>query len=195
MFDRLVAQGQLRVVAQGPVVERAFDPDAVIADLQQEMAEAASRLEYERAALIRDQIAELKVGGGIDKISPSPRPVKYNRKRAKRGAESAEPVKVRKIDTFVDELATVVRDLDIDRFHLLGHRGQLHQARIADCAGGLFTKRLRPLQRIVDHEVGEFAHLRHDHFIAFGRGGLSGRGPEAGGQCGRVRESAQSSGR
>lgn len=31
MFDRLVAQGQLRVVAQGPVVERAFDAVAELA--------------------------------------------------------------------------------------------------------------------------------------------------------------------
>lgn len=39
------------------------------------------------------------------------------------------------VDTFVDELATVVRDLDIDRFHLLGHSwgGWLAQQYVLDC--------------------------------------------------------------
>lgn len=39
-----------------------FDAAGLIAELEKDMAEAASRLEYERAALLRDQIAELKSG-------------------------------------------------------------------------------------------------------------------------------------
>jgi excinuclease ABC subunit B len=38
---------------------------------------AAASLEYERAALLRDQIMELKNGSGISKIEPKRRPVKY----------------------------------------------------------------------------------------------------------------------
>ena len=39
-----------------------FDAAGLILELERDMAEAASRLEYERAALLRDQIAELKSG-------------------------------------------------------------------------------------------------------------------------------------
>ena len=37
-----------------------------IRELEQEMAEAASKLEYERAALLRDQIRELKKRAGLN---------------------------------------------------------------------------------------------------------------------------------
>ena len=43
-----------------------------------EMMIAANNLEYEKAALLRDQIAELKAGTGIDKIEPKRRPVSYS---------------------------------------------------------------------------------------------------------------------
>ena len=48
------------------------DVAAVIAELQDEMAEAASKLEFERAALLRDQIATLKSGDfkKLSKTSP-----------------------------------------------------------------------------------------------------------------------------
>jgi excinuclease ABC subunit B len=39
-------------------------------ELEAEMAQAAASLEYEKAALLRDQIRELKAGAGILKISP-----------------------------------------------------------------------------------------------------------------------------
>ena len=45
------------------------------------MVIAAANLEYEKAALLRDQIAELKAGTGIDKIEPKRKPVKYGKGR------------------------------------------------------------------------------------------------------------------
>ena len=44
---------------------------------------AAANLEYEKAALLRDQIAELKSGTGISKIEPKKKPVTYG--KPKRG--------------------------------------------------------------------------------------------------------------
>ena len=44
------------------VAESADDVAAVIAELQVEMQEAAGRLEFERAALLRDQVNALKSG-------------------------------------------------------------------------------------------------------------------------------------
>ena len=62
--------------------------------LEEEMMHAAANLEYERAALLRDQIMELKSGTGIAKIEPKKKPVKYGAggfgkgrgKRSKAGA-------------------------------------------------------------------------------------------------------------
>ena len=44
------------------VAESAGDVAAVIAELEEEMQEAANKLEFERAALLRDQINSLKSG-------------------------------------------------------------------------------------------------------------------------------------
>jgi excinuclease ABC subunit B len=44
------------------VADSPDDVAAVIAELQDEMQEAAGRLEFEKAALIRDQIDSLKSG-------------------------------------------------------------------------------------------------------------------------------------
>jgi excinuclease ABC subunit B len=49
---------------------------------------AAANLEYERAALLRDQIVELKNGSGIAKIEPKQRPVKYGRGRTARSLKA-----------------------------------------------------------------------------------------------------------
>lgn len=54
-----------------------FDVGELLRELEAEMVEAAGNLEYEKAALLRDQIAELKSGTGLDKIEPKPKPVKY----------------------------------------------------------------------------------------------------------------------
>jgi excinuclease ABC subunit B len=56
-----------------------FNLTEVLRELQQEMEIAAANLEYERAALLRDQIMELKSGTGISKIEPKRKPVKYGK--------------------------------------------------------------------------------------------------------------------
>jgi excinuclease ABC subunit B len=61
-----------------------FNVSEVLRELEGEMQIAAGNLEYERAALLRDQIMELKNGTGISKIEPKRRPVKYGGKRGNR---------------------------------------------------------------------------------------------------------------
>jgi len=58
-----------------------FSLSETLRELEQEMVTAAGNLEYEKAALLRDQIAELKAGTGISKIEPRRKPVKYGRGR------------------------------------------------------------------------------------------------------------------
>ena len=55
-------------------------------ELQQKREMAAANLEYERAALLRDQIMELKDGTGISKIEPKRGPLKYGKKTNRRTA-------------------------------------------------------------------------------------------------------------
>ncbi len=65
-------QGSLRIYQRGKEVESSLvaesgsdiDTLAVIRELEEEMQEAASKLEFERAALIRDQINQLKEQAG-----------------------------------------------------------------------------------------------------------------------------------
>ena len=57
-----------------------FDAADLLKELQAEMIEASSKLEYEKAALLRDQVNELKKQLGIDKIEPkgaAPKQVTY----------------------------------------------------------------------------------------------------------------------
>ena len=54
------------------------DVAAVIAELEEEMQEAAGKLEFERAAVLRDQINSLK--SGDYKRSPEPAPAGGSRK-------------------------------------------------------------------------------------------------------------------
>jgi excinuclease ABC subunit B len=56
-----------------------FNLTEVLRELEEEMQLAAANLEYERAALLRDQILELKNGTGLTKIEPKKRPIKYTR--------------------------------------------------------------------------------------------------------------------
>jgi excinuclease ABC subunit B len=61
-----------------------FSLSETLRELEQEMVTAAANLEYEKAALLRDQIAELKTGTGIDKIEAKRKPIKYGKgKRTK----------------------------------------------------------------------------------------------------------------
>jgi excinuclease ABC subunit B len=68
-----------REVEQGIVNESPadFDLNELIRELERDMASAAAGLEYERAALLRDQIAELKSGSGITKVEPGRVRTKY----------------------------------------------------------------------------------------------------------------------
>ncbi|HEY5753506.1 MAG TPA: excinuclease ABC subunit UvrB [Chthoniobacterales bacterium] len=78
-------QESLHVMLKGRQVEESvvretgasLDVTEVLRELQEEMQAAAANLEYEKAALLRDQIMELKNGAGISKIEPSRRPVSY----------------------------------------------------------------------------------------------------------------------
>ena len=56
-----------------------FDLTELLRELEEEMQIASANLEFERAALLRDQIMEVKSGTGISKIEPKRKPVKYSR--------------------------------------------------------------------------------------------------------------------
>ncbi len=58
-----VYDGSGRGAEEAVVAEAGDDVAAVIAELEEEMQEAANRLEFERAALLRDQIKTLREGG------------------------------------------------------------------------------------------------------------------------------------
>lgn len=60
-----------------------FSLSETLRELEAEMMQAAGNLEYEKAALLRDQIAELKAGTGISKLEPKKKPVMYG--KGKRG--------------------------------------------------------------------------------------------------------------
>jgi excinuclease ABC subunit B len=78
-------QGSLRIYQRGKEVESALvaesgkdvDTLAVIRELEEEMQEAASKLEFERAALIRDQINQLKEEAGEKPLVVKRKRVKY----------------------------------------------------------------------------------------------------------------------
>ena len=61
-----------------------FDLTELLRELEEEMQTASANLEFERAALLRDQIMEVKSGAGITKIEPKRRPVKYTRNSGQR---------------------------------------------------------------------------------------------------------------
>jgi excinuclease ABC subunit B len=61
-----------------------FNVTELLRELEDEMQEASANLEFERAALLRDQIMEVKGGAGISKIEPKRRPAKYSRNAGRR---------------------------------------------------------------------------------------------------------------
>ena len=61
-----------------------FNVTELLRELEDEMQRASANLEFERAALLRDQIMEVKNGAGISKIEPRRRPVKYSRNARRR---------------------------------------------------------------------------------------------------------------
>jgi len=56
-----------------------FNLTELLRELEDEMQSASANLEFERAALLRDQIKEVKSGTGLTKIEPKRKPVKYSR--------------------------------------------------------------------------------------------------------------------
>ncbi|MEY2491525.1 MAG: excinuclease subunit [Verrucomicrobiota bacterium] len=61
-----------------------FDLTELLRELEDEMQRASANLEFERAALLRDQIMEVKSGTGLSKIEPKRRPLKYTRNNGRR---------------------------------------------------------------------------------------------------------------
>src|SRR5213079_1692798 len=61
-----------------------FNVTELLRELEDEMQRASANLEFERAALLRDQIMEVKNGAGISKIEPKRKPVKYSRNAGRR---------------------------------------------------------------------------------------------------------------
>jgi len=61
-----------------------FNVTELLRELEEEMQQASANLEFERAALLRDQIMEVRSGVGIDKIEPKRRPVRYTRNAGRR---------------------------------------------------------------------------------------------------------------
>ena len=61
-----------------------FNITELLRELEDEMQRASANLEFERAALLRDQIMEVKSGAGITRIEPKRRPVKYTRNAGRR---------------------------------------------------------------------------------------------------------------
>jgi len=61
-----------------------FNLTELLRELEAEMQQASANLEFERAALLRDQIMEVKSGSGLGKIDPKRKPVKYTRNAGRR---------------------------------------------------------------------------------------------------------------
>jgi excinuclease ABC subunit B len=61
-----------------------FNLTELLRELEDDMQRASANLEFERAALLRDQIMEVKSGTGLTKIEPKRRPVKYTRNSGRR---------------------------------------------------------------------------------------------------------------
>jgi excinuclease ABC subunit B len=89
---RRAVQESLHTILRGreiaaSVVQEAggdFNLTELLRELEDEMQHASANLEFERAALLRDQIMEVKNGAGISKIEPKRKPVKYSRHAGRR---------------------------------------------------------------------------------------------------------------
>src|ERR1700757_1420763 len=89
---RRAVQESLHTILRGREIESSvireaggdFDLTELLRELEEEMQQASANLEFERAALLRDQIMEVKSGTGLTKIEPKRRPVKYTRNAGRR---------------------------------------------------------------------------------------------------------------
>ncbi len=90
---RRAVQESLHTILRGREVEASviretggdFNLSELLRELEQEMQEASANLEFERAALLRDQIMEVKSGSGLAKIEPKRRPGKYSSRSRRAG--------------------------------------------------------------------------------------------------------------
>src|SRR4051812_616626 len=89
---RRAVQESLHTILRGREIESSvireaggdFNLTELLRELEDEMQQASANLEFERAALLRDQIMEVKNGTGLSKIEPKRRPVKYTRNNGRR---------------------------------------------------------------------------------------------------------------
>ena len=89
---RRAVQESLHTILRGREIESSvireaggdFNVTELLRELEDEMQRASANLEFERAALLRDQIMEVKSGVGISKIEPKRRPVRYSRNTGRR---------------------------------------------------------------------------------------------------------------
>jgi excinuclease ABC subunit B len=89
---RRAVQESLHTILRGREIEASVIHDAggdfnvteLLRELEEEMQDASAKLEFERAALLRDQIMEVKSGTGIAKIEPKRRPIRYSRNAGRR---------------------------------------------------------------------------------------------------------------
>jgi excinuclease ABC subunit B len=65
-----------------------FSLSETLRELEEEMLHASANLEYEKAALLRDQIGELKAGTGLSKIEAKKRPVTYGKPKRSAGPKA-----------------------------------------------------------------------------------------------------------
>jgi excinuclease ABC subunit B len=78
-----------RQIAANVVGEGTPDMDImqVLQELESEMLAASASMHYEKAALLRDQIMELKQQAGLDKIEPKAKPVAYPKSKGRKAAK------------------------------------------------------------------------------------------------------------
>ena len=89
---RRAVQESLHTILRGREIESSvireaggdFNVTELLRELEDEMQRASANLEFERAALLRDQIMEVKSGAGITRIEPKGRPVRYTRNAGRR---------------------------------------------------------------------------------------------------------------
>jgi excinuclease ABC subunit B len=89
---RRAVQESLHTILRGREIEASvireaggdFNITELLRELEDEMQRASANLEFERAALLRDQIMEVKDGTGLSKIEPKRRPIKYTRNSGRR---------------------------------------------------------------------------------------------------------------
>ena len=87
--DSLAVYKSVRSKAEsvGVLKDGNFDVTETLRQLEEEMVEAANNLEFEKAALLRDQIKELKRGSGVAPVTAEPSPVTYRKSKRKAKAK------------------------------------------------------------------------------------------------------------